>query len=125
MSDELYSRWLDELWNGDLGSLEDIATRVVTSEFVGNWPNNPGLVHGPDALAAVIRQGRTMFGDDLTFTTEIGPVAQGDLITARWVARGSYRGKPTEFHGHDILRHDGERFIEYWVLSENPPVFDE
>ncbi|QGK69228.1 nuclear transport factor 2 family protein [Allosaccharopolyspora coralli] len=125
MSDELYSRWLDQLWSGDLGSLEGIAARVVTPTFVGNWPNNPGLVHGPDALAAVVRQGRTMFDDDLTFTTEIGPVAQGGLITARWVARGHYRGKPTEFHGHDILRHDGERFTEYWVLSESPPGLDD
>ena len=120
MSGELYARWLEELWSGDLAELDAIAGRVVSGDFVGHWPNRPGLVHGPAELASVIREGRTMFDDDLTFEVEVGPVSEGDLITARWVARGHYQGTPSEFHGHDVLRHDGEVFTEYWVLSETP-----
>lgn len=115
----MYQRWLHELWNGPLDQLEHIALELVTGEFVGSWPNRPGLVHGPDELAAVIRQSRTMF-ESLRFDVAVGPVVQADLIAARWVASGRYDGAPVEFHGHDLLRHDGERFTEYWVIAEEP-----
>ncbi|MEU3272106.1 nuclear transport factor 2 family protein [Saccharomonospora sp. NPDC006951] len=118
-ADALYERWLGELWNGDLSTLESIAADVVAPGFVGNWPGRPGLVHGPDELAAVIRQGREMF-DELTFEAVVGPIGEGDLIAARWKGKGSYQGSPVEFHGHDLLRHDSERFTEYWVIAEDP-----
>lgn len=114
----MYGRWLDELWNGDIDRLEEIAARVVTPDFVGHWPMRPGFVHGPDELAKVIRQGRRMF-DELSFDTEVGPLEDGDLVAARWVARGRVNGKDVEFRGHDILKVSGERFGEYWVLSED------
>ncbi|KMS72003.1 ester cyclase [Prauserella rugosa] len=116
---DLYRRWLGELWNGPLTDLESIARRVVTDDFVGHWPGRPKFVTGPDELAAVIRQGREMF-DDLTFEVAIGPVSEGDLVTARWLGRGHYEGTPASFHGHDILRRDGDRFVEYWVIAETP-----
>lgn len=116
---ELYEGWLDELWSGDLAELEVIAARVVAPGFVGHWPHRPGHVHGPDELARVIREGRSMF-TGLTFELVVGPIAQGELIAARWVARGEYEGRPSQFHGHDILRHDGSRFVEYWSVSEQP-----
>ncbi|MBB3662618.1 MULTISPECIES: ester cyclase [Prauserella salsuginis group] len=115
----LYERWLDDLWNGELAALESIARDVVTDDFVGHWPGRPALVTGPDQLAAVIREGRGLF-DDLSFAVDVGPVAEGDLISARWVARGHRNGTPAEFHGHDILRHDGRLFVEYWVIAETP-----
>ncbi|PRX47834.1 SnoaL-like protein [Prauserella shujinwangii] len=115
----MYDRWLHELWNGDLAKLEAIAAGVVTADFVGNWPGRPALVRGPDQLAAVVRQGREMF-DELTFDVEVGPVVQGDLVAARWVAHGVYQGEPARFRGHDLLRHDGDRFTEYWVIAEDP-----
>jgi hypothetical protein len=115
---DLYRRWLDELWNGSIADLEKLAADRVTPDFVGNWPLRPGLVHGPDELARIIREGREMF-DDLAFSTEVGPMANGDLVAARWVARGHYRGSSLEFRGHDILRVTEDRFSEYWVLSED------
>ncbi|MBB3049557.1 hypothetical protein FHS23_000552 [Prauserella isguenensis] len=115
----LYTRWLDELWNGDLDDLESIAARIVARDFVGHWPGRPALVNGPDQLAAVIREGRGMF-DELTFALDVGPIVDGDLISARWVAHGHRKGTPAEFHGHDVLRHDGRVFVEYWVIAETP-----
>ncbi|WP_158880127.1 ester cyclase [Amycolatopsis anabasis] len=114
-----YERWLNDLWNGDLASLEEIAREVVSPDFVGNWPGRPGFALGPDSLAAIIRQGREMF-DDLTFSIAVGPIASGDLIAARWVGRGHLSGTPAEFHGHDLLRHADGRFTEYWVIAEDP-----
>ncbi|WP_199430715.1 ester cyclase [Qaidamihabitans albus] len=115
----MYDRWLHELWNGELGELERLARGVVTEDFVGNWPGRPALVRGPDQLAAVIRQGREMF-DELAFEVEVGPVADGDLVAARWLARGSHAGEPVEFRGHDLLRRAGDAFAEYWVIAEDP-----
>ncbi|GAA1253320.1 hypothetical protein GCM10009676_45530 [Prauserella halophila] len=61
----------------------------------------------------------------MTFGVDVGPVTEGDLISARWVAHGHYQAAATTFHGHDILRHDtlrhgGNRFVEYWVIAETP-----
>lgn len=126
----LYDRWLTDLWNGDLDDLAATAAGLVTEDFVGNWPGRAGLVRGPDALAEVVRQGRLPF-TDLTFTLEVGPVMTGDLVAARWTGRGTYAagqhaipgatapaGTPVEFSGHDLLRIAGDRFTEYWVISE-------
>ncbi|MDT0444937.1 ester cyclase [Streptomyces johnsoniae] len=126
----IYDRWLNELWNGDLEALPDIAAGLVAENFTGHWPGRPGLVRGPAALAEVIRQGRLPF-EGLRFAVEVGPLADGDLIAARWSARGAYAGgvhalpgvtappgTPVEFHGHDILRIADGRPVEYWVISE-------
>ena len=120
---QLYRRWLLELWNGDLA----IADQVVTPDFVGSWPGQPGLVHGPQELADMIAMSRDFFLD-LTFAVEVGPMADGDLVAARWIGRGSYKGgmqgatapagTPVSFSGHDVLRVEGGRFAEYWVISE-------
>ena len=29
---------------------------------------------------------------DLSFAVEVGPVAEGDLVAARWIGRGRYKG---------------------------------
>ena len=118
-----YRRWLLELWNGDLA----VADQVVTADFVGSWPGRPGLVHGPEELAETIRMSHELFLD-LTFAVEVGPIADADLVAARWIGRGRYKGgmpgatapagTPVSFGGHDLLRVEGGRFAEYWVISE-------
>lgn len=126
----LYDRWLSQLWNGDLDRLEEVAADLVTPDFVGHWPGRPALVRGADALAAVVRAGRLPF-EPITFAVEVGPLSAGELVAARWVGRGAYAGgrhalpgatappgTPVEFRGHDLLRIDGGRFAEYWVISE-------
>ncbi|SFP88505.1 SnoaL-like domain-containing protein [Amycolatopsis arida] len=112
-----YENWLHGLWNTDPAELERLAPDVVSADFIGHWPGR--TVHGPAELAEVIRQGRAMV-DDMRFEIVVGPVAQGDLVAARWVGRGRYEGRPVEFHGHDLLRVAGDRFVEYWVIAEDP-----
>lgn len=121
MSAELYSRWLHELWGGDLEDLETTAASVVSPDFVGHWPHRMGFVRGPAQLADVIRQGRAMFDDDLVFELVVGPIVQGELVAARWVARDHHAQRPVRFHGHDILRRGRDEFVEYWSISETPP----
>ncbi|MFD2350125.1 hypothetical protein ACFSTC_13440 [Nonomuraea ferruginea] len=48
-------------------------------------------VHGPDQLIETLRQGHEPF-DDVTITLDVGPLADGDHVAARWTFAGAYRG---------------------------------
>ncbi|RJL24234.1 ester cyclase [Bailinhaonella thermotolerans] len=118
---DLYRRWLSDVWTGDFDAMRDI----VTSDAVGHWPTQD--VHGPDGFAAQIRQSHEYFHGIRT-NLDVGPFVEGDLVAARWTFYGSYRGgipgatapEGTEvaFTGHDIFRAEGDRFAEYWVVSD-------
>ena len=84
---QLYRRWLLELWNGNLA----ITDQIVTPDFVGSWPGRPGLIHGPRELADIIRTSHDIFLE-VTFAVEVGPITEGDLVAARWIGHGSYKG---------------------------------
>ncbi|MFB4281447.1 MULTISPECIES: ester cyclase [unclassified Nonomuraea] len=117
----LYRRWLLELWNGDF----DLAHELVTPGFTGHWPGMD--VSGPDGLIEALRQGHAPFAD-VKVTLDIGPIVDGDLVSARWTFGGTYRGgipgaetaegTRIAFSGHDILRVEDGRFAEYWVISD-------
>ncbi|MFI6324378.1 ester cyclase [Nonomuraea sp. NPDC050556] len=107
----LYKRWLLELWNGDF----DLASELVTDDFVGHWPGMD--IHGPDGLIGALKQGHAPF-DHVTVTLDVGPIVNGDLVAARWTFAGTHSGKRVAFTGHDILRAEGNRFAEYWVISD-------
>jgi hypothetical protein len=106
---ELYGRWINELWAG-----RPIAAEIVSADFVGHWPGRD--VHGPDELQRIVEQTRNMMAD-LKFAIEIGPMVDGDLVAGRWA--GTRRGPdgPVSFTGNDILRlaGDGQKFAEYWT----------
>ncbi|WP_019631662.1 ester cyclase [Actinomadura atramentaria] len=119
--DALYRRWLFDLWGGDPSAADDL----LTPGFVGHWP---GLdVHGPAGAAEQIRRSRALF-TGVRLTLDVGPLVSGDLVAARWTFRGDYAGglpdaaappgTPVAFAGHDILRASGDRFAEYWVVSD-------
>ncbi|MFI7615184.1 ester cyclase [Nonomuraea terrae] len=118
---DLYRRWLLELWNGDF----DLAYELVTPDFTGHWPGMD--VSGPGGLVEALRQGHEPF-TDVTVTLDVGPIVDGDLVSARWTFGGAYRGgvpgatvaegTRIAFSGHDILRVRDGRFAEYWVISD-------
>ena len=103
----LYQRWINELWAG-----KPVAAELVSGDFVGHWPTRD--VHGPDELQAIVDETQKMCSD-LTFTIEIGPLVDGDLVTGRWVGTGATDDGPARFTGNDILRFAEGRFIEYWT----------
>ena len=123
----LYRRWMLELWNGDLS----VAAEIVTDDFVVHQARADGAaseeVRGPEAVARMVREGHAPF-DELTFRIEVGPVVEGDMVAARWLGRGRYRGgmpgataaagTPVAFGGIDLLRARDGRFAEYWVSSD-------
>lgn len=111
---DLYRRWLDELWNGG----PDAAERLVGADFVGHWPDRD--VTGPAELAAVVGETHSMF-TDLSFTLDVGPLAEGDLVAARWTGRGRTPEGPRSFFGNDILRIRDGLVVEYWVATWTEP----
>ena len=122
----LVDGWL-QLWNGDLDRASDLVTpdfRVHAAMMDGG---DGSAVAGPGALAAWIGQTRAAF-TGLTFTIEVGPIVQDDLLALRWSVAGAYGGgfpgataeigTPVAFTGTDLLRVAGDRFAEYWVNSD-------
>jgi ketosteroid isomerase-like protein len=123
----LYRRWMLELWNGDLA----VAEELVTDDFVIHQARADGAaseeLRGPEAVRQMVHDGHAPF-DDLTFQIEVGPVVEGDMVAARWVGEGRYRGgmpeataapgTPVAFGGIDLLRARDGRFAEYWVSSD-------
>ena len=109
---DLYRRWLDELWGGSPG----VAEELVAGDFVGHWPDRD--VHGPDELAGVIAETRSMF-TEIDFELQVGPVVDGDLVAGRWAGRGVTPDGVVSFSGNDILRVADGRFVEYWAASSS------
>jgi hypothetical protein len=79
----LYARWITELWAG-----RPVAAEIVTDDFVGHWPGRDA--HGPQELQRIVEETRNMIAD-FTFAIELGPLSEGDLVAARWVARAAGR----------------------------------
>ncbi|MFG1942563.1 ester cyclase [Nonomuraea sp. NPDC048826] len=125
MMGKLYERWLLTMWQGDFS----LAHELVTPDFTGHWPGMD--VRGPDQLIDMLRQGHEPF-DDVTLSLDVGPIVDGDRVAARWTFAGAYRGgmpgataapgTRIAFNGHDILRAEGDRFAEYWVISDIPSL---
>lgn len=118
----LYARWLHELWTS---ADQEVAQQLVAPDFVGHWPHRD--VHGPAELVAVIAQSLAMFSG-VTTTIDVGPLVDGDLVSARWTFHGAYAGgmpgvaapvgTPIALRGADVLRAADGRFVEYWVSSD-------
>lgn len=112
----LYFRWLLQLWHGEF----DIAEEIIADDFTGHWPERE--VHGREELVAIISETRGMV-DDLTFHMDVGPVAEHDLIAARWTGEGTSAEGRMRFFGNDLLRVGGDgRIAEYWVASWAGPA---
>ncbi|MFC9684568.1 ester cyclase [Streptomyces sp. NPDC056948] len=122
----LYDRW-SEMWRGDFSHAEEI----LDPGFVVHQARPDGsaseAVTGPERLLPEIEQTMAAF-DDITITVDVGPIVDGDLISARWTMRATYTGgipqatAPTgtkiSFSGNDILRAQDGRFVEYWTCTD-------
>ena len=106
-AEELYGRWIDELWAG-----EPIANELVSDDFVGHWPDRD--IHGPDELTAMVDKIRSMLSD-LQFVTEGEPLVEGDMLAARWIGTGAMPDGPKLFTGKDVFKVVDGRFVEYWA----------
>ncbi len=107
IAERLYKRWLDELWGG-----RRVATDLVSPDFVGHWPDHD--VQGPAELQAVVDHTRTTL-KELVYVVDVGPICEGDMIAARWIATGSGMSGPARFTGNDLLRIVDGKIAEFWT----------
>lgn len=122
----LWSSWQD-LWNGNL----EVADKIIAPGFVAHFApmgNSPDGVRGPEELKRWIGDSLGAF-TDYRFTTVIGPIADGDLVSGRWVFRAAYAGgipgassdaigRSVEYAGMDIFRVESGRIAEYWLCAD-------
>jgi predicted ester cyclase len=79
-------------------------------------------------VVKLVRMSRSPFSE-LRFTIEAGPIAEGEIVAARWTGRGIYEGgmpgatapagTRVKFSGTDLLRIESKKFVEYWVSSDS------
>lgn len=118
-----------ELWNGDLALVE----RIIAPDFVAHAAPITGTgsdeVHGREGLRGWVSGIRAAI-PDLTFSTQVGPVSEGDMLVGRWQARGTYRGgipgvpaeaigRRVHFSGTDSLRVVNGLLAEYWANADS------
>lgn len=124
MSEEnkaIYRRMSEEVWNR--GNL-DMAGELYTPDVVIHSAR-PGTPPGLAGVTATVSMFRNAF-PDLKISNE-SMVAEGDLLTVRWCARGTHRGellgapptgKRVEFGGISIVRMSRGKIAEIWGESD-------
>lgn len=125
------------LWNGTVSFAE--AEKFIDEEIVvhsGELAPYLGLppssaVRTRERLFEWVGNVRALL-QDLTFTTDPGPICEGDLVAGGYLAEAAYGGgaplatvpvgTKLQYRGHSILRLYEGRFVEYWVLSDGLSV---
>jgi hypothetical protein len=121
----LWQKWT-ALWNGDLSLAEQIlaADLTVHAAVIGT---DDAAVQGAHGMIGWITQLRALLSEP-TFTVQVGPVIDGNLLCGRWQVHGRYAGEmpgatavpgtPVVFTGTDVLRIENALLAEYWVNSD-------
>lgn len=118
---KLYDDWM-KIWNGDL----EMAKIIVDKDCVVHQAGSDNFT-GSEGVIRMIQMGREPFSS-IRFQIEVGPIIDGDLLSARWTSRGTYQGglpgakapagTEVQFGGIDILKIKSGKIIEYWVSSD-------
>jgi steroid delta-isomerase-like uncharacterized protein len=116
----LIRRWFEEVWNkGRAAAIDELLAGNAVLHGFGPQP----------ATAAAFKQFhaayRNAFPDVTIQIEEI--VAEGDVVAARWRAKGTHRGdglgmaasgKAAEFNGMGFARVEGGKIAEGWNLFD-------
>lgn len=121
----LWQQWI-ALWNGDLSQAEEILApdMAMHAAVIGV---DEAAIQGAQGIAGWVTLLRSALGEP-TFTVQVGPIIDGDLVCGRWEVHGHYAGgmpgataavgTPVDFTGTDVLRIENGRFAEYWINSD-------
>jgi hypothetical protein len=122
---ELYFRWINELWKGDEAGIRKALPEIVSGDFVGYWPER--TIKGRKEMETWVTTGIT-FINDLDARVTLGPVVDGDILSARWELTGTFAGglpqctapvgSPVRIPHTDFLRFKDGRFTECWAGSD-------
>jgi len=123
MHEDLYRRWLDELWgNGN----ESVATELIAEDLIDHnaLPDQPAGREGQLWAARAIRNAFP----DMQFTADV-VFGSGDLVTGRWTMTGTHTGalelvgipatgRPVTMSGQEIFRVRDGKFVEVWHVED-------
>ena len=123
----LWQPWT-ALWNGELVLLDQIIAVDFLAHAAPISGSGSDQIVGRQGLGAWISGIRAAV-PDLLFTSQVGPLAEGDFLSGRWAASGTYRGgmpgvpatavgSQVSFTGTDTLRVAGDQITEYWANSD-------
>ncbi|MDI3408214.1 ester cyclase [Streptomyces cavernicola] len=128
----LFERFVD-LWNGEVDFADTPA--FIADDFVVHSAELARYLGFPDSNRITTRDGlldwvrsvRTLL-DDVRFTTDPGPLRDGDYVSGGYTVTGRYAGgaptatvavgTPVRYTGMSIVRLEDDRLAEYWVLSD-------
>lgn len=98
----------------------DLAGELFHPDFVDHTPSNPDL-GGLQNVKRSVADWHEAFPDTVNVVEEL--IAEGDMVAARWVTRGTHRGEfmelaPTgrsiEVGSSGIFRTSGGKVVESW-----------
>jgi predicted ester cyclase len=123
----LWQPWV-ALWNGDFALLEQIIAVDFLAHAAPISGSGPDEIVGRQGLAGWISGIRAAM-PDLLFSTQVGPLAEGEFLSGRWSATGTYRGgmpgipatavgSQVSFSGTDTLRIAADQIAEYWANAD-------
>lgn len=123
---EIYQLWV-EAWHTDSRLVEDIADeKCIVHQIRTDGESSTDKI-GADALKDSIDKAKVLF-DRVTMTVDVGPIEEGEYVSARWTFSGNYLGgmpgakaeigKTVAFSGSDFLRIEDGKITEYWVSSD-------
>ena len=114
---DLVQRYHVDIW--EEGHLDHAGLYLAPTFFSHAVPSTlpPGVTPGPDFLA------QFWIGFPDLHSKAEAILADGDLVTIRWTITGTHTGtffgvaptnSPIEVGGMDILRVEGDKFVEHW-----------
>jgi hypothetical protein len=120
---DLYRRWAS-MWNGNLAIANDIIADGFVAHLTGDAPPPLEDIRDPASVARWVAAIRKR-GSNLSYTVELGPIVDADLVVAYWhlvgMRQGPDGGPQQRFEkvGIDILRFRGDRLVECWTMNNN------
>ena len=124
MSEEnkaLARRWADIFNQGNL----DLVDEIYDPDYVDHDPTMPEDVRGVEGAREFYSMYRSAFPD--TQITIEDQLAEGDMVSTRWTARGTHQGElmgvppsgnRVEVMGVTISRIEGGKIVEEWDIYD-------
>lgn len=130
---KIYEKWM-KAWNEDISVIDSITSKDCVVHQARSDGKSSLEKRGADALKSIVLDGLALF-ERANMAIEVGPIEEGNYISARWKFSGEYKGglpgaktkSGTEmsFHGTDIMSIIDGEIVEYWVSSDTMNLMEQ
>ena len=119
----LFRQFIEEVFNqGNMSAIDEL----VAPDFVEHEELPPGIPTGREGLKQMTMMLRSAFPDFKATIDDM--LAEGDKVVVRMTWTGTHKGefmgmpptgKRVSFGVIDIVRFDGDKFVEHWGLMDS------